>query len=133
MGKKAYRFRNLRKLKDFNKKQFTLHKMCVTIGFFLIQILILRMLCNNVDVHRCLYFELWLPVICCEAWSKELFQEHYIIFSSVHWLIFVDSSQFFLSSSGFFVGEFEHKLRRHKQTFGKIAITVVLDKGENLL
>ena len=30
--------------------------------------------------------------------------------------------------------KFEHKLvRRHKQTFGKIAIAVVLDKDENLL
>ena len=29
-GKKTYRFRNLRKWKDFNKKQLTLHKMCVT-------------------------------------------------------------------------------------------------------
>ena len=29
--------------------------------------------------------------------------------------------------------KFEHKLRRHKQTFGKIATTVVLDKDENLL
>ena len=28
---------------------------------------------------------------------------------------------------------FEHKLRRHKQTFGKIATTVVLGKDENLL
>ena len=28
--------------------------------------------------------------------------------------------------------KFEHKLRRHKQTFGKIATTVVLDKDENL-
>ena len=28
--------------------------------------------------------------------------------------------------------EFEHKLLRHKQTFGKIATTVVLDKDENL-
>ena len=28
---------------------------------------------------------------------------------------------------------FEHKLRRHKQSFGKIAPTVVLDKDENLL
>ena len=27
---------------------------------------------------------------------------------------------------------FEHKLRRHKQWFGKIATTVVLDKDENL-
>ena len=29
-GKKTYRFYNLRKLKDFNKKQLTLLKMCVT-------------------------------------------------------------------------------------------------------
>ena len=30
MGKKTYRFCNLRKWKDFNKKQLTLLKMCVT-------------------------------------------------------------------------------------------------------
>ena len=29
--------------------------------------------------------------------------------------------------------KFEHKLRRHKQTFGKIAATVVLDKDENFV
>ena len=29
--------------------------------------------------------------------------------------------------------KFEHKLRRHKQTFRKIATTVVLDKDENFL
>ena len=29
--------------------------------------------------------------------------------------------------------KFEHKLRRHKQSFEKIATTVVLDKDENLL
>ena len=29
--------------------------------------------------------------------------------------------------------KFEHKLRRHKQSFGKIANTVVLDKDEKLL
>ena len=29
--------------------------------------------------------------------------------------------------------KFEHKLRRHKQRFGKIVTTVVLDKDENLL
>ena len=29
--------------------------------------------------------------------------------------------------------KFEHKLRRHKQRFGKIDTTVVLDKDENLL
>ena len=30
MEKKTYRIRNLRKLKDFNKKRLTLHKICVT-------------------------------------------------------------------------------------------------------
>ena len=34
---------------------------------------------------------------------------------------------------GQYLPKFEHKLRRHKQTFGKIATTVVLDKDENLL
>ena len=29
--------------------------------------------------------------------------------------------------------KFEHKLRRHKQIFGKMATTVVLDKDDNLL
>ena len=29
--------------------------------------------------------------------------------------------------------KFEHKLRRHKQSFEKIATTVVLDKDDNLL
>ena len=37
------------------------------------------------------------------------------------------------SFSGPIPPKFEHKLRRHKQSFGKIAATVVLDKDENLL
>ena len=37
------------------------------------------------------------------------------------------------SFSGLIPPKFEHKLRRHKQRFGKIAPTVVLDKDENLL
>ena len=37
------------------------------------------------------------------------------------------------SFSGSIPRKFEHKLRRHKQRFGKIATTVVLDKDENLL
>ena len=37
------------------------------------------------------------------------------------------------SFSGSVPPKFEHKLRRHKQSFGKIATTVVLDKDENLL
>ena len=35
--------------------------------------------------------------------------------------------------SGTIPSKFEHKLRRHKQSFGKIATTDVLDKDENLL
>ena len=37
------------------------------------------------------------------------------------------------SFSGSIPPKLEYKLRRHKQRFGKIATTVVLDKGENLL
>ena len=37
------------------------------------------------------------------------------------------------SFSGSIPPKFEHKLRRHKQSIGKIATTVVLDKDENLL
>ena len=37
------------------------------------------------------------------------------------------------SFSGSVPAKFERKLRRHKQTFAKIATTVVLDKAENLL
>ena len=37
------------------------------------------------------------------------------------------------SFSGPIPPKFEHKLRRHKQSFEKIAIAVVLDKDENLL
>ena len=37
------------------------------------------------------------------------------------------------SFSGSIPPKFEHKLRRHKQRFGKIATTIVLDKDENLL
>ena len=29
--------------------------------------------------------------------------------------------------------KFEHKLRRHKQIYGKMATTVVVDKDDNLL
>ena len=37
------------------------------------------------------------------------------------------------SFSGSIPHTFEHKLRRHKQRFGKIATTLVLDEDENLL
>ena len=36
------------------------------------------------------------------------------------------------SFSGSIPLKFEHKLRRHKQSFGKIATTVVLEEDENL-
>ena len=36
------------------------------------------------------------------------------------------------SFSGSIPAKFEHKLRRYKQSFGKIASTVVLDEDENL-
>ena len=36
------------------------------------------------------------------------------------------------SFSGSIPPKFEHKLRHQKQSFGKIATTVVLDKDENL-
>ena len=36
------------------------------------------------------------------------------------------------SFSGSIPSKFEHKQRRHKQTFGKITTTVVSDKDENL-
>ena len=36
------------------------------------------------------------------------------------------------SFSGSIPPKFEHKLRRHKQSFGKIATTVVLEEDENL-
>ena len=37
------------------------------------------------------------------------------------------------SFSGSIPPKFEHKLRSRKQSFGKIATTVVLDEDENLL
>ena len=37
------------------------------------------------------------------------------------------------SFSGPIPFKFEHKIRRHKQSFRKIATTVVLDEDENLL
>ena len=37
------------------------------------------------------------------------------------------------SFSGSIPPKFEHKLRRHKQSFGKITTTAVLDKDENFL
>ena len=90
VGKKPYRFCNLRQWNDFNKKQLTLLKMCVTsllcgpradlwpfYGFLCkrfspIQILIFWMLRNNADARRCSYFELGLPVVSAFEMVNEL-------------------------------------------------------------
>ena len=47
----------------------------------------------------------------------------------LHWELKVARYSF----SGSMPPKFEHKLHRQKQSFGKIATTVVLDKDENLL
>ena len=51
----------------------------------------------------------------------------------VSWCIYKASKVARYSFSEPIPPKFEHKLRRHKQSFGKIATTVVLDKDENLL
>ena len=48
-------------------------------------------------------------------------------------LIYRDLKVARYSFSGSIPPKFERKLRRHKQRFGKINTTVVLDKDENLL
>ena len=48
-------------------------------------------------------------------------------------LTYIDVKVARYSFSGSIPPTFERKLRRHKQRFGKINTTVVLDKGENLL
>ena len=53
----------------------------------------------------------------------------FIKINPYHWSIKVARYRF----SGSIPPTFERKLRRHKQRFGKINTTVVLDKGENLL
>ena len=58
---------------------------------------------------------------CCEYYLKIL----------IYIYIFFKVARY--SFSGSIPPKFEHKLRRHKQSFGKIATTVVLDKDENLL
>ena len=50
-------------------------------------------------------------------------------FPQGQWLLKVARYSF----SGSIPPKFERKLRRHKQRFGKINTTVVLDKDENLL
>ena len=54
---------HLSKVSYFFIEILSFSKVPETIGFFLIQILIFRMLRNNDDVRRCSYFELGLPVL----------------------------------------------------------------------
>ena len=56
--------------------------------------------------------------------------------SLIYQVLFVITCHFKVarySFSGPIPPKFEHKLRRHKQSFGKIATTVVLDEDGNLL
>ena len=75
MGKKTYRFRNLRKWKDFDKKQLTLHKMCVTsllCGLWANLWPFYGLYCKRISLYITglhLYFELGLPVISLVDWS----------------------------------------------------------------
>ena len=60
------------------------------------------------------------------GWNFEnLYKQAVSIFFRLRWLDTVFQGQY--------LPKFEHKLRRHKQRFRKIATTVVLDKDENLL
>jgi len=75
-GKKTCRFRNLRKRQDFNKKQLTLHKMCVTsllgvpwadlwpfYGLYSKRFsLYIKVLRNYANVRQSSYLELGIPV-----------------------------------------------------------------------
>ena len=63
---------------------------------------------------------------------KELFHLVFMIGGQIDWSPFVFKVARY-SFSGSIPPKFEHKLRRQKQSFGKIATTVVLDEDENLL
>ena len=62
--------------------------------------------------------------------SVNEFGSEVIILASVYPDVIIKVARY--SFSGPIPPKFEHKLRRHKQSFGKIATTVVLDKDENL-
>ena len=61
--------------------------------------------------------------------SSLLFKGQGTEHTTVKWPIKVARYSF----SGSIPPKFEHKVRRHKQSFGEIATTAVLDEDENLL
>ena len=63
--------------------------------------------------------------------SVNEFGSEVIILASVYPYVIIKVARY--SFSGPVPPKFEHKLRRHKQSFGKIANTIVLDEDENLL
>ena len=75
----------------------------------------------------------WLKNIC----KKNYFSQHFDLCKNnlkASWeLIGMLVKVARYSFSGPKPPKFEHKVRRHKQSFGKIATTVVLDNDESLL
>ena len=65
---------------------------------------------------------------CCAFFSRDF---NFANFCLIAKIVKIKVARY--SFSGPIPPKFEHKLRRHKQSFGKIATTVVLDKDENLL
>ena len=78
-------------------------------------------------------FRKWGAVQTASIFSwKELFHLVFMIRGQIDWSPFVFKVARY-SFLGSIPSKFEHKLRRQKQSFGKIATTVVLDKeDENL-
>ena len=82
--------------------------------------------------------ELHLPFLVFHALDgafEEKLPHRFYVGSVVKWLTFTSSTlkvaRYSFSRS--IPPKFERKLRRHKQGFGKIDTTVVLNKDENLL
>ena len=85
-----------------------------------------RRLANNIERSCCLkHKQMTASVYSCPL-IREPVTVNYMCTAKDH---FGGSIQFL----GSIPPKFEHKLRRHKQIFGKMATTVVLDKDDNLL
>ena len=80
---------------------------------------------HQIPMNHARIYSAWLPSVI-QSILLSPFQQHYHISERL-----VKLGRY--SFSGSIPPKFEHKLRRHKQSFGKIATTVVLDKDENLL
>ena len=80
-----------------------------------------------------------LRSLCCDQYYSRTESTQLIIPTSLLFLVLEQFGDHEIvkvarySFSGPIPPKFEHKLRRHKQSFGKIATTVELDKDENLL